>query len=230
MSEVTWSKAQGTSLVIGRTQAYALRQLDALADKLERKTDVDDLAKAAKEAESSVQEWLAVLAHCFRLQDAIAVLELDRVLDSTPDDLEQHRLGLRIARQNRLELLSRSTERLIARMGAAAARANAKVLLNPINSPAVVRASNHVASRIVDFHGLLGIERDEQSVEARRWLSAAGDLRDKMIETGAEGVGAGRRLGTGGLNRARSMTNRLASGIAERTAQRRDDAEDPQEG
>ena len=54
------------------------------------------LAKAAKEAESKVQSWLVVLARCFQLQDAIAVLELDRVLDAAPEDLDGHRLGLKV--------------------------------------------------------------------------------------------------------------------------------------
>ena len=93
VSEVTWSKVQATSMTIARTQAYALRQLDALAEKMERKTKIGDLAKTSKEAESKVQEWLAVLARCFQLQDAIAVLELDRVLDASPDELDGHRLG-----------------------------------------------------------------------------------------------------------------------------------------
>lgn len=114
--EVTWSKVQATSATIARTQAYALRQLDALAGKLERKTAIGDLAKTSRKAEATVQEWLAVLARCFQLQDAIAILELDRVLDATPDELDQHRLGLRIARQNRRLLISQSTERLMGRM------------------------------------------------------------------------------------------------------------------
>jgi hypothetical protein len=109
VNEVTWSKVQTTSGTITRTQAYALRQLEALAEKMERKTKIGDLAEMAKEAESKVQGWLVVLARCFQLQDAIAVLELDRVLDAAPDDLEGHRLGLKASRQNRLDTISRST-------------------------------------------------------------------------------------------------------------------------
>ena len=147
VSEVTWSKVQATSATIARTQAYALRQLDALAEKMEHKTKIGDLAKTAKEAESKVQGWLVVLARCFQLQDAIAVLELDRVLDAAPDDLDRHRLGLKASRQNRLDTISRSTERLMARMDAAAGTANTKVLLHPTTSPAVVQSREHVASR-----------------------------------------------------------------------------------
>ncbi len=213
VSEVTWSKVQGTLMTIARTQAYALRQLDALAENLEHKTKVGDLAKASKDAESTVREWLAVLARCFQLQDTVAVLELDRVLDASADELERHRLALRAARQNRMELISRSTERLMTRVDAAAGTANTKVLLHPSTSPAVVHAGNHVAVAVVDFHGRLGIERGQQSTDARRWVDAAAEARDKVLETGAEGVSAARRLGSETLGRARSVTGNLSSGI-----------------
>ncbi len=218
VSEVTWSKVQGTSVTIARTQAYALRQLDALAEKVERATKVGDLAKASKEAESQAREWLAVLARCFQLQDAIAVLELDRVLDAAAGELDRHRVGVRTARQNRLELISRTTERLTERMGLAAATANAKVLLHPSASRDVVRSSNDVATAVVEFHGCVGIERARESLEARRWIDAAGDVRDRVVETGAGGLDAGRRLGGQTVDRARSVTSRLSSGIAERAS------------
>ncbi|MBB2742695.1 UNVERIFIED_ORG: hypothetical protein FHR35_002517 [Microbispora rosea subsp. rosea] len=226
VSEVTWSKVQATPVTIARTQAYALRQLDALAEKMEHKTKIGDLAKTSKEAESKVQEWLAVLARCFQLQDAIAVLELDRVLDASPEELDRHRLALRAARQNRLELITRSTERLMARMHAAAGTANTKVLLHPTTSRAVVHSSGQVAIAVVDFHGRLGIERSRQSLEARRWVDAAAEVRDKVLETGAEGVDAARHLGNETLDRARSVTGKLSSGIAERALRRRGDDEE----
>jgi hypothetical protein len=223
VDEVTWSKVQDTSATIAETQAYALRQLDALAEKMERKTKIGDLAKGAKEAEFKVQEWLAVLARCFQLQDAFAVLELDRVLDASPEELDGHRLGLKAARQKRLERISRSTELLLARVDGAAGIANtrAKVLLHPITSPAVVHSSNHVAAGVVDFHERLGIERDRQSLEAKRWADAATEVRDKALETGADGVDAARRLGSETLDQARSVAGRLTSEIAERTRRRR---------
>jgi hypothetical protein len=221
VSEVTWSKVQATSATIARTQAYALRQLDALAEKLERKTKIGDLAEMAKEAESKVQGWLVVLAHCFQLQDAIAVLELDRVLDAAPDDLDGHRLGLKASRQKRLETISRSTEHLMARIDAAAGTANTKVLLHPTTAVAVVQSGEHVASVVADFHGRLGIESGRQSLEAKRWVDAASEVRDKVLETGAEGVDVTRRLGNEALDRARSVQGRLSSGIAERALRRR---------
>ncbi|MDT3443588.1 hypothetical protein [Pseudofrankia sp. BMG5.37] len=229
VDEVTWSKVQAAPATIAETQAYVLRQLDALAEKMERKTKIDDLATTAKEAESMVREWLAVLARCFQLQDAITVLELDRVLDASPEELNGHRLGLKAARQNRLEHISRSTERLVARMNAAAGTANAKVLLHPTKSPAVVQSSNHVATSVYDFHGRLGIESGRQSSEARRWVDAAAEARDKALETGAKGVDAARSLGNETLDRASSVKGKLSSGIAERARRRRGDEEERDE-
>ena len=68
VSPVTWSKVQATALTVAQTQAYALRQLDAIAEKLERETRVGELAELAKECERTVQEWLSGLARCFQLQ------------------------------------------------------------------------------------------------------------------------------------------------------------------
>jgi hypothetical protein len=221
VNEVTWSKVQAASSTIARTQAYALRQLDALAEKMERTAKIGDLAELAKEAESKIQGWLVVLARCFQLQDAIAVLELDRVLDAAPDDLDGHRLGLKASRQKRLDTISRSTERLLARMDAAAGTANAKVLLHPTTSAAVVQSGEHVAGAVVDFHGRLGIESGRQSLEAKRWLDAATEVRDKVLETGAERVEVSRRLGNEAIDRARSVPGRLSSGIAGRALRRR---------
>ncbi|WP_217130830.1 hypothetical protein [Streptomyces sp. AC558_RSS880] len=230
VSEVTWSKVQTAPTTIAETQAYALRQLDALAEKLESKSKIGDLATAVKEVEPKVREWLAVLARCFQLQDAIAVLELDRVLDAHPDQLDQHRLGLRVARQNRLDLISRSTERLVARMNSAADAANAKVLLYPTKSPAVVRSSNHVVTGVHDFHARLGIESGRQSSEARRWVDAAAEVKDKALETGAKGVSVARSLGNETLDRAGSVKGKLSSEIAERARRlRRDEKESDKE-
>jgi hypothetical protein len=79
----------------------------------------------------------------------------------------------------------------------------------------------HVASVVADFHGRLGIESGRQSLEAKRWVDAASEVRDKVLETGAERVDVSRRLGNEALDRARSVQGRLSSGIAERALRRR---------
>jgi hypothetical protein len=221
VDEVTWSKVQGAPATIAETQAYALRRLDALAEKLEHKSKIGDLATAAGQAESIVREWLAVLARCFQLQDAIAVLELDRVMDASPEELNGHRLGLKAARQDRLEHIFRCTGHLVARMNAAAEAANTKVLLHPTKSPVVVRSSNQVSAAVDDFHERLGIESGIRASEVRRWLDAATEARGRALETGAKGVDAARSLGNESLSRASSMKGKLSAEIAERASRRR---------
>jgi hypothetical protein len=208
VSETSWSKVQATSTILKSTQGYALRQLDALAEKVERKSKLGDVAEAISEIEPKVREWLAVLARCFQLQDAVALLELDRVLDASPGELDQHRLGLKAARHRRLNLISQSTERLLSRMEAAAEKANSKVLLQPGASRSVVQSSIQVATGVVDFHGTLGLERGRQELEARRWIDAAAELRDKALETGAGGVDTAKRLSAETVDRAKSAADK----------------------
>lgn len=91
VDEVTWSKVQSSASTLSDTQAYALSQLEAIAQKLEDKAKLGDLAETIQKAEPKVREWLAVLARCFQLRDVFSVLELDRVLDDSPDELDAHR-------------------------------------------------------------------------------------------------------------------------------------------
>ena len=227
VDEVTWSKVQATALAIARTQGYALLQLDGLAKKVKDKAKLSDLAKTTKEAESTFLEWLAVLAHCFRLLDGLAVLELDRVLGSSPDDLNQHRLGLKAARQNRLDLISQCTGQLMARMQAAGAigLANTNILRHPQTSRAVVESSNHVTAAVADFHDRLGIERHHQHAGPKRWLDALAEVRDKALETGAGAVGTAKTLGTETLDRARSATDKLTIDLAQQALRRQAEQE-----
>ena len=201
VSEVTWSKVQATGMTIARTQAYALRQLDAIADKLQAKADLGDIAKATAEAEPKVHEWLAVIARTFQLQDGVSVLELDRVLDASPQDLDSHRLGLKTARQNRLELIGRSTARILVQMDSTIQRANSKVLLNPFDSPAAVKSSNRVATGVLDFRGRLGIDSGHESKDAKRWGQAATEMRDKVFASTSDGVTTAKRFGGQTLDR-----------------------------
>jgi hypothetical protein len=229
VSEVTWSKVQATSMMIARTQAYALRQLDALTDKVERKAKISDLADAAEDAGAKVHEWLAVLARCFQLQDAMAVLELDRVLDAVPEELDRHRTATRAARQQRMDLIARSTGRLMARLDEAASTANTKVLLHPAKAPVVVRSSNEVATAVLELDERLGIDRDRDAVSTRRWVDAAADVRDKALETGAGHVDAAKRRGNETFDRARSVKGKFSDRVGGRVRLRRDGGEDERE-
>lgn len=204
VSEVTWSKVQATSMATARTQGYALRQLDAIAEKLQKKTttDIGDLAKETKAAEPRVREWLTVLARTFQLQDAASVLELDRVLDDSPADLDRHRLGLAAARRNRLDLVARSTARILEQMTRTVGMANSKVLFNPFDSLAAASSSVLVASGVVDFRRMLGIETEHESAVLKRWRQAAGEAVQKAAAARSESAAAVKRFGGQGFDKA----------------------------
>lgn len=226
VNEVTWSKVQDSAGTVADTQAYALRQLDALAERLEQRSSVADLMRTAQQAEATTQEWLAVLARCFQLQEAVGVLELDRVMETDPDDLNGHRLGLRAARQDRLDTIARTTGRLVERIRAAADSANSRVLFNPVQSPAVVRASTSVSTSVGELHERLGITAEQHALETRRWGAAAADVRDRARARGTDALGAGRRLGSETRDRATSAKDRAAGRLADRVRRRRDADED----
>lgn len=225
VSEVTWSKVQTSAQAIHETGGYALRQLSDLADKIEEKKSVADLVEIAQDVKAEVQKWLVVLARCFELHDAVAVLELDRVLDASPDELDKHRLGLKSARQDRLNLISERTEHLLGRMNAAVAKANSKVLFNPKQSPAVVASSNDVAADVHDFHDLLGIESGRESSEAKRWREAATERWDTARATGAQGFDGLKRFRSEARDQTGSMRHKLTDRIAERERRRDKDDE-----
>ncbi|WP_121258977.1 hypothetical protein [Nocardioides ferulae] len=203
VDEVTWSKVQNLTTTLAEVQGYALAQLDGLAGKLESAGRVSDIADATSAAAATTQEWLAVLARTFQLQEGLDVLELDRVLGASPHEVDDHRRGLEAARAKRLTDIGVATSRLLERIATAADIANEKVLLHPAASPKAVRAGETVSVSILDFHGLIGLESNAEAVELRRWSAAAGEVRARAIESGSEGVGVVRRGGGVALGRVR---------------------------
>lgn len=223
VSEVTWSSLHGAAQSIATTQAYALRQLDALAEKMEKKSRVGDLAKLTGTSEATVEEWLAVLARCLQLQDALAVLELDRVFDSSPADLDRHRVAVKAARSKRRDLISTSTKRLLSRMDAAAVGANEQVLFHPLKAGRVVHSGNEVADDVVVFHERLGFEASRRAIEAKPWRVAAKDAKGEAIETGGRGVEAVRQFSLKTFGGAKAGAEKITGSAAEHLPWRRAD-------
>ncbi|GAB2548179.1 hypothetical protein [Brachybacterium huguangmaarense] len=221
VSEITWSKVQATTFTIARTQAYALRQIDGLAEKIERAAKVGDAARVAKESEAPLAEWLSVLARCFQLQNAITVLELDRVLDAEPEELDAHREGLIAARKNRLDLFAESTERLLERMNKAIDSANAQVLLHPATAGTVVSSGSRIVDDVISFQDALDIEDGHDYRSRKKWKQAAAETKDRAVDAGAAGIVAVGRAGEAAADLAKGLTGRFSTGLAERAARHR---------
>jgi hypothetical protein len=82
------------------------------------------------------------------------------------------------------------------------AKANAKVLFNPFDSPAAVRSSNRVAAEVHSLRGRLGIEDRQEDADAKRWGQAAGEVMEKVRVGTAEGAVAAKRFGDQTFDRA----------------------------
>ena len=223
VSETTWSKVQNSSGTILETQARALRELGELANKFENVKNVAELQGKFEKLNIEVQKWIRVLADCFQLLDSIAVLELDRVLDASPDELDKHRLGLKAARQQRLALIANETGRLIERMNEVAATANKRVLFNPIQSKTVVKLSNEVTGTIQTFHKTLGVVLEVHDTDVRLWKDAASESLEKARETSAEGIKVVKQLGSDTKDQAQSIKGKLSGKIGDRLPQKHKD-------
>lgn len=120
-----------------------------------------------------------MLARCSQLQDAIDVIELDRVLAESPHELDACRRGLKKAQAGRRDLVSEHTAHLLARMDKAVETANAKIVWNRTQSLDVVAYANDLAAGLDDFR-LLAIEADLRSWEARE-LGRAAEVASQAI-------------------------------------------------
>lgn len=195
VSEVTWSKVQGTVLTLARTQAYALLQLDGIGTKIKNENAIASLLKTSQAVVSEVDNWLAVIARCSQLQDGVSVLELDRLLSDSPDDLEDHRSALTTARQKRLQLVAESVAKLQQALDAAAVLANKKTLFNPFESPKLILTLNRISESLGTFQEALELARQSDAFLTRLWSEAALDLRNDVVETSKK-VGAATVEGT----------------------------------
>lgn len=193
--ETAWVKVIAESGTIAEVQGSALRALDALADKVDGKNKVGDLARATQDIESEVGVWLAVLARCFQLQDEFAVLEIDHVFDTAPADLDGHRLGLSAAHHERWELIVEKTKKLMGRMDAAGGIADSNVILHVRAARTVVDSINSASVIVDDFHLPFGIESGRTAMGGTRWRDALRDpaqLKTAGSEAGRKAlVGAG---------------------------------------
>ena len=147
------------------------------------------------------------------------MLELDRVLDSAPEDLDSHRLGLAKARRKRLDLISSSTARLVTQMNETVRTANSKVLLNPRDAPAAVRSINEITTGVVAFRDRLGIESGDAPTDAKRWRQAVGEAVDKVRATGTGGAATAKDKATDLADTAKDRATDLTVAAKDKTAE-----------
>lgn len=189
-----WAKVSGESSTLLEVQNTALRELAALADKVEGKSKTGELKRATMEIEREVGVQLSILARCFELQDEFRIVELDHVMATAPSSLDGHRAGVVEARERRRDAVVTRTAHLMGRMDKAGAIANANVLLHARAARSVISRLNSTAEFVDEFHAPLGIEQTREPLVANRWSEALRDpeqLKTASVEAGEKALVAG---------------------------------------
>lgn len=195
VSQTIWDKVQATSLAIAQTQAYAIRQINVITEKIGDGSGVHDLGTDMGNYRDQINEWLAVLARSLQLQDAITILELDRVAQVEPDELDQHRQAVKTAREHRVRVISENADHLLKQLDQTAEKANKEVLLHPQQSPRIVDYCNLIKQDMAEFGQGIGLDRSSDPLTSRPWLDAARDTTSQIMETSREGVDTARNIG-----------------------------------
>ncbi|WP_339350360.1 hypothetical protein [Bifidobacterium indicum] len=195
VSQTTWDKVQATSLAIAQTQAYAIRQIDDITEKMGDGSGAHDPGTDMGNYRDQINEWLAVLAGSLRLQDAGTILELDRVAQVEPDELDQHRRAAKTSREHRVRVISDNADHLLKQVDQTAEKANQEVLLHPQQSPRIVDYCNLIKQDMAEFGQGIGLDRSSDPLISRPWLDAARDTTFRIMETSREGVDTARNIG-----------------------------------
>lgn len=201
ISSVTWSKVQALSFELKRIQSEAVGQLRELADEVSAATgDADKLARKLKSGGEDAQFWLGVLARAISLQDRYSIIELARVQDEHPLQLDGHQKRLAVARREREQEITASLEAVANSVARAAQLTNAAKVTNPLNAPRVVRRANALNADVDRFatHAALQVTATSAD-EPTRWIRAArdpaGDARSAVGAAGSEVVGKAKSVG-----------------------------------
>lgn len=161
ISAVTWSKIQDNSLLLKTMQSEALAQLNSLAEDIgQHPGDVGKTRKALSNAREDVPFWLGILARTLELEERQYLLELARVTDDAPGQLEAHRSGIRIARAQRGRLIMHALTAINASVRSSAELTNFDRMANPIDSKKVTDGANEIAGGINEFADHLDAGRD----------------------------------------------------------------------
>lgn len=226
VSTITWSKVQTVSRDLKTMQATALSQLEDLAEGITTATgDTDRTAKRLAAAREDAQFWLGVLARTLALQDRQWLLELGRVADDDPDELEGHRRGITLARRERHDRIAERLEAMTRAVSAAATLSNAAKVANPLNAPRVILRANALDADLTTFAAHAGLDMDGSGEMAPTpWRHAARDLAGDALsavgDAGSRAADRARAAGRAIEDRRDQRVLRKAEKIEEKRRQR----------
>lgn len=209
VSGVTWSKVQANAIHLSTLQVEAVEQLRAISRQVHRhQGDPDKTAALFPTLQDDVSFWLGIIAQVIRLEERQALLELARVEEAEPDQLEDHRIGISRARTDRETRLADALREILASTALAVELSNAQRVVNPLTAPRAVRGVNSVRDEVVMFAERIDVPLGEVGAsEERSWTESVRGL----AKDSASAVDAVRTKGVSG-----------AKGLADRLQERRE--------
>lgn len=220
VSAVTWSKIQSTTITLFETEAYALRQIQDETQRIRTDGAVGDMATTLKTVEGNIPMWLTILTNCSALYDMIAILELDRVMDSSPAELDTHRVGLKAARESRIHAIAVALEGMLGRLNESVERANSKVLFNPLQTPKTIDSCRAIAMSIIEVSAIFGLTTTEQKAEAKRWVDAASERIEATRNATSGTTEAVQQVSKEAAATAKAIKGKMSEKLAERQRRR----------
>lgn len=179
ISATTWSKVSGCPQDIATIQAYAIAKIKGLTEKVEREQDPKQVRPLTQQIRQEIHQWLGMLASAVRMQDQVPCIELARVCQEEPEQLEAYKKGIVLARNKRLAEIEQSLNALGRQLETKAGIVGGKVLLNPYSSPHAIANIESITSDLNAFASTLQLEHIHLHVEdGPTWIEAAGKAVD----------------------------------------------------
>lgn len=189
ISETTWSKVSSCPQDIATIQAYAIAKIKGLTEKVEREQDPKQIRPLTQQIRQEIHQWLGMLASAVKMQDQVSCIELARVCQGEPEQLEAHKKGIVLARNKRLEEIEQSLNALGEQLEAKANTVGGQVLLNPYSSPHAIANIESITGDLNAFANTLQLRHIHLQVEGGpTWIQAAGKAVD---DTGKALLNAG---------------------------------------
>ena len=159
------SKMSGCPQDIATIQAYAIAKIKDLTEKVEREQDPKQVRPLTQQIRQEIHQWLGMLASAVRMQDQVSCIELARVCQEEPEQLEAHKKGIVLARNKRLAEIEQSLNALGRQLETKAGIVGGKVLLNPYSSPHAIANIESITSDLNAFASTLQLEHIHLHVE-----------------------------------------------------------------
>lgn len=218
ISATTWSKVSGCPQDIATIQAYAIAKIKGLTEKVEREQDPKQVRPLTQQIRQEIHQWLGMLASAVRMQDQVSCIELARVCQEEPEQLEAYKKGIVLARNKRLEEIEQSLNALGKQLEKKAKTVGGQVLLNPYSSPHAIANIESIASDLNAFASTLQLEHIHLHVEdGPTWIEAAGkavdDTGKALQNAGQQTAHAVQDVGNAIANGAQSTGAAVARGM-----------------